>query len=166
MCLLQTFRLCLTPFSHADASGFYEMNLDPEVIQYTGDLPFESVNAAEKFIAVYNAYEKWGYGRWTVRRLEDQEYLGFCGLKFHAHTGETDLGFRFARAHWGKGYATEAAEACIAYAFGELGLTHLIGQVRTENTASIHVLEKLGFSFEREYMQEGEVWQKWALKAL
>jgi RimJ/RimL family protein N-acetyltransferase len=137
-------RLRLRQFERRDALGFYQMNADMEVIRYTGDPPFESVQAAAAFIQAYDHYAKYGYGRWTIERREDNAYLGFCGLKYHPDTGEVDLGYRLIRKFWGQGYASEAALACSDYAFRELELARIIGRVQQANEASCRVLEKIG----------------------
>lgn len=124
----------------------YRLNADPEVIRYTGDPPFDSVEAAQDFINSYDHYQKYGMGRWTVLRKDTGTYLGWCGLKQH-DAGYVDIGFRFFRAEWGKGYATEAARACLTYGFEELGLNEIVGRAAVENVASVRVLEKLGMEF-------------------
>jgi RimJ/RimL family protein N-acetyltransferase len=141
---LRTDRLLLREFHPDDAQGFYEFNADLEVIRYTGDPPFESVEAAREFIQAYDAYAKHSMGRWAVVEVQTGDFIGFCGLKKH-EDGEVDLGYRLRRDRWGRGYATEAAQGCIAYAFHELKLDSLIGRVAKDNYASIRVLEKLGF---------------------
>lgn len=141
---LLTLRLRLREFQTCDALGFYQMNADPEVLRYTGDHPFKDIKAAENFISTYDHYAKYGYGRWTVERLEDNAYLGFCGLKYHPKTSEVDLGYRLDRNFWGKGYATEAALACLDYAFRSLKLNQVIGRAAQQNTGSLRVLEKIG----------------------
>ncbi len=153
--ILTTERLLLYEFSAADAPGFYAMNADPEVLRYTGDGPFESVAEAEAFIARYDAYQRHGYGRWTVRRRSDNEYLGFCGLKYDPEPDEVDLGFRLRRRVWGQGYATEAARACVDFAFEKLGIQRLVGRARRENIASIRVLEKTGFVYWKDFVFDG-----------
>ncbi len=152
---LTTERLLLRPFQLADAEGFFAMNADPEVICYTGDSPFASVAEARQFIKNYDHYDLHGYGRWTLERLLDGVYLGFCGLKYHPVTQEVDLGFRVPRLFWGKGYATEAATACLVYGFSELGLKRIIGRVDKANAASIRVLEKIGMTFHSDIDFEG-----------
>jgi ribosomal-protein-alanine N-acetyltransferase len=144
---LRTPRLLLREFKPEDAQGFYELNTDPEVIRYTGDPPFVSVEAARTFIQDYDAYAKHGIGRWAVIEEATGDFVGFCGLKKH-EDGEVDLGYRLRRDRWGRGYATEAAQRCIEYAFKELKLKSLIGRVAKDNHSSIRVLEKLGFERE------------------
>lgn len=144
--ILETERLLLREFSIQDAESFYQLNLNPEVIKYTGDPPFESIQDAKTFLEHYDAYSKTGYGRWAVIHKETNTFLGWCGLKYHKE-GYVDLGFRFFQNQWGKGYATESAKACIEYATSSLKMNELIGRVMPENKASIRVLEKLGFTF-------------------
>lgn len=120
------------------------------VIQYTGDDPFESTKAAKEFIQNYDQYRKYGFGRWAVLLKETQTFIGWCGLKYSAELDEHDIGFRFFQEYWGNGYATEAAQKCIELAKNEWGLHHLVGRAAKENTASIQVLKKLGFSYKKE----------------
>ena len=106
-----TTRLYLREKTADDAENAYLLNLDPDVIKYTGDPPFESIEAARIFLQNYNHYTKYGFGRWAVIDKENDEYLGWCGLKYSADLNEYDIGFRFFKRHWNKGYATEAAQA-------------------------------------------------------
>jgi RimJ/RimL family protein N-acetyltransferase len=69
------------------------------------------------------------------------EFLGWCGLKYLFETNEVDLGYRFMKKFWGKGYATEAALACIEYGFATLNLHQIVGRALPGNLASIKVLE-------------------------
>jgi RimJ/RimL family protein N-acetyltransferase len=141
---LLTPRLRLRQFEQRDAADFYEMNADPEVIRYTGDPPFVSIQAAADFIQAYDHYARYGFGRWAIERLEDNVFLGFCGLKYHPESQETDLGYRLIQQYWGHGYASEAASACLYYAFQQLKLERVIGRVQQDNKASCRVLTKTG----------------------
>ena len=69
-----------------------------------------------------------------------------AGLKLNEQN-LVDLGFRFFRKEWNKGYATEAAHACLEYGFLELDLKEIIGRVARQNKASIKVLEKLSMDY-------------------
>jgi RimJ/RimL family protein N-acetyltransferase len=151
---LQSQRLIIREFEISDAEEFYKLNSDEEVIRYTGDSAFESVESARVFLSNYNEYEKNGYGRWAVIDKESKVYLGWCGLKYHKE-GHTDIGFRFHKQYWGKGYATESAKAVIDYGFNTLGLSEIIGRASKENIASIRVLEKLGMEFWKRDTCEG-----------
>lgn len=130
-----------------DAVHFFELNNDPDVLKYTGDVPFTSLKETKAFIANYPDYEKHGFGRWAVQDKETNEVVGWCGLRKNENT-LVDIGYRFKKKHWNKGYATEAAEACLAYGFHQLGLTEIIGNANESNKASIRVFEKIGMHFQ------------------
>lgn len=156
MTILQTTRLTLRELTAADAENFYTLNADPEVIRYTGDGAFESVAAAKEFLENYSHYKEYGFGRWAVIRKEDGAFLGWCGLKYSPESDEHDIGFRFFREYWGQGYATEAAQACLDYGFGTLGLTTILGRAMKANAASVKVLEKIGMAYWKEMDFHGD----------
>ncbi|CAN5198298.1 GNAT family N-acetyltransferase [soil metagenome] len=153
--ILRTPRLILREFIVEDALNMFELNADPEIIRFTGDEPFKSIDEAIALMKNYEQYRSYGYGRWTVLEELSSEYVGWCGLNFNSESGETDLSFRFKRNRWGKGIATEAAIACINYGFNELKLSKIIGRAMKENRASIRVLEKTGMQFEKEFDAHG-----------
>lgn len=135
----------------SDAVNFYRLNLNPNVIKYTGNSAFASIEEAQEFLENYKDYEINGFGRWAVIHKSTHAFLGWCGLKYDRSLGETDIGFRFFEEHWNKGYATESAKACIHYGFNALKLKTIIGRARVENIASIKVLEKVGLAFVKEF---------------
>lgn len=144
--ILATARIDLTQLLPSDAPEAFALNGDPEVVRYTGDGPFASVEAAQAFLESYRDYRAYGYGRWALRRREDGAFLGWCGLKYHPDTCETDLGYRLHRRFWGQGYATEAGLGCLHHGFWKLGLERIVAHVMEANLASIRVLEKCGLS--------------------
>jgi RimJ/RimL family protein N-acetyltransferase len=144
--LIETPRLILREFTVDDAYKIWELNSDPEVIKYTGDPPFETVENARDFLNNYKDYENIGFGRWAVIKKDSNDFLGWCGLKLNEQN-LIDLGFRFFRREWNKGYATESAKACLEYGFMELNIKEIIGRVAIKNTASIKVLEKLTMEY-------------------
>jgi [ribosomal protein S5]-alanine N-acetyltransferase len=154
--LIQTPRLQLRTFLQEDAALLYALNADEPTIRYTGDVPFSSPEAARKFIEGYHQYDRCGVGRWTTIRLSDGKPLGWCGLKYHPDADIYDLGFRFLREEWNKGYATEAASACLAFAWNTLHLSRIYARAMVRNTASIRVLEKLQMTPEKAITMEGE----------
>lgn len=138
-----------------DAENAYFLNLDPEVIQYTGDPPFKSVEEAGIFLTKYDHYRKYGFGRWAVIRKTDDAFLGWCGLKYSPDVDEYDVGFRFFKKYWNKGYATEAAKACLELGFEKYALPIIVGRAMTANKGSIRVLEKIGLTFFKNFDFEG-----------
>ncbi len=145
--VFETERCTLRELIPADAGHFFDLNSDPEVIRYTGDLPFENEEAALEFLKNYREYHNHRMGRWAVIRKSDQEWLGWCGLKYIPSLDQVDLGYRFFRKFWGSGYATETALASIDYGFNQLHLKRIVGRAAVDNVASIRVLEKCGMNF-------------------
>ena len=84
--------------------------------------------------------------------------MGYCGLFFFPDIdgqAEVEIGYRLARAVWGKGYATEAAQAVRNFAFTTLDIKRLIAMIDPSNIASIRVAKKIGMHYEKDVMFEG-----------
>ena len=148
--LFESDRLIFREFTPDDAPGMFELNLAPEVLQFTGDAPFNSIDEARSFIIDYTQYQDHGYGRWTVLLKDSNEYIGWCGLKYIPDYKDVDLGYRLLRKYWGLGLATEASKASLNYGFNQLNLNRIVGRAHVSNLASIRVLEKAGLTFEKE----------------
>jgi [ribosomal protein S5]-alanine N-acetyltransferase len=159
--IAQTPRLLLKELTIDDAENLYLLNLDPEVIKYTGDKPFGNINEAKIFLENYDHYNKYGYGRWAVIRKSDKAFLGWCGLKYTPDVNEYDIGFRLFKSYWNKGFATEAAAACLKLGFEKYEINEILGRAMKSNKASIIVLEKIGLKFRRNFdfgSQEGLIY--------
>jgi RimJ/RimL family protein N-acetyltransferase len=144
--IIETDRLILRELNRNDSLSFYNLNSDSEILKFTGDKPFSSVSEAEKFLINYSDYNKNGFGRWAVILKETNCFIGWCGLKLNEEN-LIDIGFRFFKKEWGKGYATESAKACIVYGFNHLNLNEIIGRASKDNISSIKVLEKINMMF-------------------
>lgn len=153
--VIETERLLLRTFTIEDADLIYKLNLDPDVIRYTGDPIRDSAHAREVLEkTILPQYALYNHGRWAVHTKPALEFIGWCGLKTRPETrltvgqgNEIDLGYRFLKKAWGNGYATEAAAACIRYGFEKLHLQRIVGRAMPQNTASLKVLEKCGMTF-------------------
>jgi len=103
------------------------------------------------------AFHSGGHQRWTVWLNDSVTRVGRVGL-FHVRApaappflqGQREIGWTFAENHWGRGYATEAAERALGYAFGELGLPRIWSQTSDSNAASSRMMQRLGFTFRPE----------------
>lgn len=152
--ILETKRLQLRTFTMEDAPLIYELNLDPEITRYTGD-PIKDLDHAQQVLeqVILPQYALYNHGRWAVYVKPGLTFIGWCGLKTRPERNEIDLGYRFLKTAWGKGYATEAAFACLKYGFEKLNLQRIIGRAMPKNGASIRVLEKCAM----QYIGEEEV---------
>lgn len=147
--VIETERLLLRTFTQDDAQLIYELNLDPDVTRYTGD-PIRDLDHAKEVLekVILPQYALYNHGRWAVHTKPGLEFIGWCGLKNRPERDhEIDLGYRFLQSAWGKGYATEAAFACLKYGFETLGLQRIVGRAMPQNLASLKVLEKIGMVY-------------------
>lgn len=162
--IITTSQLYLREFVLEDAENFYKLNKDPEVIKYTGDSSFTSIAEAENFIKNYTAYKDYGYGRWAVCKKENNEFIGFCGLKYHPKQEITEIGFRLFKKYWSQGFATESTLACLNYGFSELNLDEIYAHAHIKNVASQCLLEKCGLHFVKEIMYDKQATKLYCIK--
>lgn len=149
--ILQTHRLILRQFTEDDALLILSLNSDPIVLKYLHEPALETEADAKRILTdIILPQYKNNLGRWAMHIKDNNEFIGWCGLKHRPFMDEIDLGYRLAQIAWGKGYATEAARHSLDYAFNELQLKLITGRAHIENTASIKVLEKIGMQFIRE----------------
>ncbi|MBN9293792.1 MAG: GNAT family N-acetyltransferase [Flavobacteriia bacterium] len=154
--ILETKRTYLRNLTIDDAENFYNLNLNPEVLKFTGDEPFKKIADAENFLSNYDQYEKYGVGRLAVIEKTTDKFIGWCGLKYSSQDDEYDIGFRFFQDYWNKGFATETAKRCLEFGFDNLNLKTIIGRAMKENIASIKVLEKIGMRFKKTFDFDGQ----------
>lgn len=162
--ITHTERLILREFTLDDAQKLIDLNSNPNVVRYTGDGPVESLEKAVEIIQniILPQYPN-NLGRWAVHLKSNNAFIGWCGLKYIAELDEIDLGYRFFEEHWGKGYATECARACLTYGFNTLHLKEIVARVAIENINSIKVLEKACFTFEKAAVEHGDKVYKYRL---
>lgn len=146
--ILETERLYLRAFTIEDAPLLIDLNSDPEVTRYTGDGPVPTIKEAERILTeiIFPQYPN-KIGRWAVHLKANEEFIGWCGIKFIQEENEYDLGYRYYKKHWGKGYATEAANAVMDYGKNIIKLKEIIGRAAIDNKASIAVLKKMGMEY-------------------
>jgi RimJ/RimL family protein N-acetyltransferase len=140
----ETKRYKLREFHASDAEALFELNNDPIVLKYTGDKPFESIEAAENFIHEYHHYHDYGFGRWAVIDKETNDFKGWSGLRHSIEKNEVDVGFRIFKTFWNQGIASETAFESLRIGFETFKLIAIYGNAASENLASIEVLQKLG----------------------
>ena len=151
--VFETPRLILRQFTEADASLILELNSDPEIVKYVHEPTLKTEEEAKTilFNNILPQYKN-NLGRWAMHTKENNEFIGWCGLKYRPEPDEIDLGYRLIQKAWGKGYATEAAQHTLDHGFKTLNLNLITGRAHIENIASIKVLEKLGMYFIGEFI--------------
>jgi RimJ/RimL family protein N-acetyltransferase len=145
-----TERLILRRWRPSDRAPFAAMNADPEVMRYIRDgRALTRVQSDELVDAIEAHWAKHGFGLWCAAPREDADAcIGFVGLAIPsflpAVLPAVEVGWRLARAAWGRGLATEGAKAALDHAFGALELGSVISVIDPENARSVRVAEKLG----------------------
>ncbi|PSR56466.1 GNAT family N-acetyltransferase [Adhaeribacter arboris] len=157
----ETERFLLREILPEDEAGLFLLDSDPEVHTFLGNKPITRVEQARKNLQfIRQQYAENGIARWAVIDKNTNEFLGWSGLKritqtINNHTNYYDLGYRFLKKHWGKGYATETAQATLYYAFHQLNLPEVFAMADIQNTGSRKVLEKVGFTLLETFSYEG-----------
>jgi RimJ/RimL family protein N-acetyltransferase len=153
---VETIRLRLRMFAPGDLDRLCLILSDHSVVRYLGveaGKPFTRAECEEALNNAVEAWSKYGYGRWAVIDKVTGELIGLCGLR--SREGTPELLYILAEAYWNEGLATEAAGACLRFAFEELEVSRIIAFTRHENVASRRVLEKLGMSYEGKVQEAG-----------
>jgi [ribosomal protein S5]-alanine N-acetyltransferase len=161
---LETPRLLLRPFTIEDAEAAYrEIYSDIEVVRHYSSLGVQTLEQVRARIASYmGAWESDQLGRHAVILKENQSFIGQVHLNGYVNSYarledepdspfnalEVELAFAFGRRYWGQGYAYEACQAVIRYAFDDLRLRRLVGGAALENERSINFHRRLGFRVE------------------
>lgn len=137
--VLLTARLRLRGFTPDDLAALATIYTDPEVMRYIRDGARTEAQTAAAIDAYIAEWTQRKYGVWAVVDRQNNLLLGMCGFVERA-----ELGYIVGRASWGRGFATEAADASLWYGFAHLGFDMIGAGALRENAGSQHVLEKLG----------------------
>lgn len=149
--VLETARLRLRLLGPGDAAFILELVNDAAWLRFIGDKGVATREDAARYIAEGPAasYAAHGFGLWAVERKAGGGPLGICGLIRRAELADVDLGFAFLERHRGRGYAREAATACLEHGRSAHGLERIVAITLPDNAASIGVLRSAGMSWER-----------------
>ena len=157
MIVAETERLTLRHASPDDAIAMRSVFCDPEVMQHGDGL--QTDDWIRLWITRVNCnYNERGYGLWIITQSFDTLAIGYCGLTWFPNINgrpEVEVGYRLARAYWGRGYATEAAMSVRNLAFSHHDLDRLIAVIEPDNSRSIRVAEKLGMKYDGEVLLDG-----------
>lgn len=170
--ILETERLIMRPMLHEDAEALFDMDKNPEVHKYLWQKPFTTIDQIHDYIAyIRKQYEENEIGRFSTIVKETNELIGWTGIKYindHIENGKTnfyDYGYRLNEKSWNKGYATEASKAWLDYGFNKMNIQEMNAYTHSENGASNHVLQKVGFNFVENYQDQNDVtWKWWQMK--
>lgn len=147
---LATPRLLLREFMPADVDALEGILGDPVAMQYY-PAPFPRAEVEDWVRRNRARYRDYGFGLWAILPKHSGELIGDCGCFVREFEGnfEFEMGWHVRRDLWGRGYASEAAQRCLEYAFSSLDTERVIALVRPENLSSCRVAEKIGMRCER-----------------
>jgi RimJ/RimL family protein N-acetyltransferase len=149
---LETDRLILRRWKPEDFEPYAAMMADPEVMRYLGadGMPLSRFAAWQAFCATLGHWELRGFGLFAVVERASGEVIGRIGPWYPEGWPEFEIGWTLRSQSWGKGYATEAVQACLTYAFTVLGRSRIVSLITPENASSIRVAQRVGEQFEGE----------------
>ena len=149
--VLTTPRLRLRMLGQDDFEPYAAMHMDPDVTRFTTRTVLSRMEAWRHLAVIVGHWHLRGFGMWGVEELDTGQLVGRVG--FHEPEGwpAFELGWTIGKNWWGKGYATEAAQRCLDYAFNEMGRDHVISLIDPANVSSIRVAERIGEKLEGEF---------------
>lgn len=152
---LETARLILRPWQASDLESFAQLNADPEVMRYF-PAPLSRTESDALAERIQSAITENGWGFWAVELKQNQQFIGFTGLHYQpeqfAFSPCTEIGWRYAKQYWQNGYATEAAQACLDFAFQQLALNEVVAFTATQNHPSEKVMQRLGMHYVKNFI--------------
>lgn len=158
--MISTDRLTLRRFRESDAAALSAYRSDEDVVRYQSWSAPVTLDEALRMVHAMAAADpdEPGWFQYAVQRTADGVLLGDVGVNLHDNRMQADIGFTFAPAHQGHGYATEAVRAILDRLFREQGVHRVSAECDARNVRSARLLERVGFR--REGMRPQYTWIK------
>jgi RimJ/RimL family protein N-acetyltransferase len=143
---IETERLILRPFEpEEDGEQMLEVYGDPVVMRFIPEDVYHGLDAVRATLERYaREQESLGFSFWAVVERDGGHVVGDAGFGVFRQTGDIELGYSLRRDRWGRGYATEAARACLEAGFEHLQVDRIVAVVDAENLRSLRVAERIG----------------------
>ena len=143
--VFETPRLLARRIGRGDVEAMLAVYGDAETVRWVDDGTPLQRQGCERWVEItLRNYASRGYGMFALEERGSGEIIGFCGLVHPNGQEIAEIKYALSREQWGKGYATEAARALLAWGFSEFGITEVIATAAPENAASHNVLLKAG----------------------
>jgi RimJ/RimL family protein N-acetyltransferase/predicted enzyme related to lactoylglutathione lyase len=153
---LETERLEIRPWLAKDVDHYLTLANDVGYTAFSlaGQFALDPNEAVERIKDRIDLFESKKVGKFLLFSKNSHELIGTCGLGAYEIDGheEMEIGYRLRLQHWGKGYATEAAESTLDYGFRTLGLDRIVAFALSQNRPSIRVIEKLGYRYLKHFL--------------
>ena len=147
---LETERLKLRAIKRSDIDDIYEYSNNPQTSQYLLWSPHQSIYTTQEFVdIIISKYKSREYHDWAIVLKKSNKMIGTCGFtRIDAETRIVELGYVLNPSYWGNGYATEAVNIVLDFAFNELDANRVEAKFIQGNDASLAVMKKVGMTFE------------------
>ena len=158
MTMLETDRLILRDLQESDLPALIALNQDPEVMQNFPKL-YSQAESLRLYQGIQDEVKAYGYSLWAVEEKDSQKFIGLVGLH-HSDLQICDgkeaveIGWHLRKEFWNHGYATEAAKACLDFAFQQASVSEVYSFTSLLNHPSQKVMQKLGMEFVKEFDNE------------
>src|SRR2546421_7845185 len=145
---IATDRLLLRPFDpENDSEPMLAVYGDAEVMRFIPGGALRGLEAVNETLARHaQEQESRGFSSWAVVERDGGLVIGDAGFGLFRPTGDVELGYTLRRDRWGRGYATEAARACLAAGLAHLDVTRIVAVVDEENVGSARVARPVGMT--------------------
>lgn len=149
---IETERLVLREMTQGDYDALHAILSDPETMKYYPS-PYDDAGVQRWIDWTLDSYRQHGFGLWAVTLKETGEFIGDCGVTMQPIHGQwlPEIGYHINKAHWRRGYASEAAAACIRAAFERFDFPAVYSYMSAENEPSWRTAMKNGMTFVEEY---------------
>lgn len=155
--IIETEQLALRELTMNDLQPWYQILSDRETMQYYS-CAFDMDKTKRWIDWNLDNYRRYGFGLWAVILKETNKFIGDCGITMQNIHGDGNLypeiGYHIDKRFWRKGYASQAAKACLKYAFENLDFDEIFSYQKWTNISSRKVAEKIGMSLREEYADE------------
>jgi RimJ/RimL family protein N-acetyltransferase len=153
---IETERLLLRRFRPEDLPVAWSIWGDPAVTRYLpGGKPIPRERVETFLRRSREFWDAHGFGQFALVHKRDDQLVGYCGFKFLDEAGEVELLYGLAHEYWNRGLVTEAAIACLRFAFEETNLKRIVAIALHANVGSYRVMEKAGMRYEKESRHQG-----------
>lgn len=157
---LETERLILREFGPDDANNLLELDTDPEVRRYVDQpnppTPESAARLLQRFLSWHRKPDQYGYFA-TIEKATGA-FIGWFHFRPTRDLPDAiEIGWRFKQTAWGRGYATEGAQAILRKGFLEQGVARVAAEAMTENGRSIRVMQKIGLRFDHEFVYDNRL---------
>ena len=161
---LNSNRLLIGHFERSDLEQWFLIESDPEVRKYILDGSVLNRKQSLAYIVQnIDSYAKFNFGRYTLREKKSFRLIGMCGF-LQTEMG-IDFGYRLSKDMWGCRLGFEAASTVLNYGVTSIGLKHCVAGVMPDNLASIKILDKLGFVYQKDVIYDGLIHHKYIFSA-